>query len=86
MIEEAKPEKGLVRITQRNKFCVGDTIEIMKPSGENVEVKVEEMFDGEGNAVESAPHPQQEIWLCLSVMPDVQDILRMGNRKDAMPE
>lgn len=86
MIEETKPEKGLVRITQRNKFCVGDTIEIMKPSGENVEVKVEEMFDGEGNAVESAPHPQQEIWLRLSVMPDVQDILRMGNRKDALPE
>ncbi len=86
MIEEAKPEKGLVRITQRNKFCVGDTIEIMKPSGENVEVKVEEMFDGEGNAVESAPHPQQEIWLRLSVMPDVQDILRVGNRKDAMQE
>ena len=86
MIEEAKPEKRLVRITQRNKFCVGDTIEIMKPSGENVEVKVEEMFDGEGNAVESAPHPQQEIWLRLSVMPDVQDILRVGNRKDAMPE
>lgn len=86
MIEEAKPEKGLVRITQRNKFCVGDTIEIMKPSGENVEVKVDEMFDGEGNAVESAPHPQQEIWLRLSVMPDVQDILRVGNRKDAMPE
>lgn len=86
MIEEAKPEKGLVRITQRNKFCVGDTIEIMKPSGKNVEVKVEEMFDGEGNAVESAPHPQQEIWLRLSVMPDVQDILRVGNRKDALPE
>ncbi len=86
MIEETKPEKGLVRITQRNKFCVGDTIEIMKPSGDNVEVKVEEMFDGEGNAVESAPHPQQEIWLRLSVMPDVQDILRMGNRKDALPE
>ncbi len=86
MIEEAKPEKGLVRITQRNKFCVGDTIEIMKPSGDNVEVKVEEMFDGEGNAVESAPHPQQEIWLRLSVMPDVQDILRVGNQKDALPE
>ena len=86
MIEEAKPEKGLVRITQRNKFCVGDTIEIMKPSGDNMEVKVEEMFDGEGNAVESAPHPQQEIWLRLSVMPDVQDILRVGNRKGAAQE
>lgn len=79
MVEELKEKEGLVRITQRNKFCVGDTIEIMKPSGENTEVLVQEMYDGEGNAVDSAPHPRQEIWLKLSVMPAVQDILRVKN-------
>ena len=79
MVEELKEKKGFVRITQRNKFCVGDTIEIMKPSGENTEVLVQEMYDGEGNAVDSAPHPRQEIWLKLSVMPAVQDILRVKN-------
>lgn len=82
MVEELKEKEGFVRITQRNKFCVGDTIEIMKPSGENTEVLVQEMYDGEGNAVDSAPHPQQEIWLKLSVMPAVQDILRVKNITD----
>ena len=82
MVEELKEKEGLVRITQRNKFCVGDTIEIMKPSGENTEVLVQEMYDGEGNAVDSAPHPRQEIWLKLSVMPAVQDILRLKNISD----
>lgn len=82
MVEELKEKEGFVRITQRNKFCVGDTIEIMKPSGENTEVLVQEMYDGEGNAVDSAPHPRQEIWLKLSVMPAVQDILRVKNITD----
>ena len=31
---------GLIRIEQRNKFSVGETIEIMKPDGRNVEAKV----------------------------------------------
>lgn len=75
IIEEVKD--GLARITQRNKFCVGDRIEIMKPDGQNVEVTVEEMYDGELNSVESAPHPQQEIWLKLSVLPDEADLLRV---------
>ncbi len=75
IIEEVRD--GLARITQRNKFCVGDRIEIMKPDGQNVEVTVEEMYDGELNSVESAPHPQQEIWLKLSVLPDEADLLRV---------
>lgn len=82
MAEEIKEKEGLVKITQRNKFCVGDTIEIMKPSGENRETLVLEMYDKDGNAVESAPHPQQEIWLKLSCMPEVQDILREKNAAD----
>ena len=75
IIEEVRD--GLARITQRNKFCVGDRIEIMKPDGQNVEVTVEEMYDGELNSVASAPHPQQEIWLKLSVLPDEADLLRV---------
>ncbi len=77
IIEEERD--GLVRITQRNKFCVGDSIEIMKPSGEDILVSVLEMYDGEGNAVESAPHPQQEIWLKLSEVPGKMDLLRVKN-------
>lgn len=64
------------RIEQRNKFCVGDAIEIMKPNGENIPVQVLAMYDEEGNFVESCPHPGQKIDVRLSEMPEAGDILR----------
>ncbi len=69
----------LVRIEQRNKFSVGDTIEIMKPSGENVATKVEAMYNEAGEAVESCPHSKQIIWLQLSEVPEQYDLLRVQN-------
>ncbi len=65
------------RIEQRNKFCVGDEIEIMKPGGENIPVKVIAMYDEEGHPVESCPHPKQTIDVKLSEVPEVGDILRV---------
>jgi len=79
---EKLDDKGYAVISQRNKFSVGDTIEIMKPGGVNVSARVEAMYDGEGNAVESCPHPLQEIHLSLSEQPDVYDILRIENAKE----
>lgn len=72
---------GLAQIEQRNKFCKGDKIEIMKPNGSNVSTLVEAIYDDEGNEVESAPHPKQKLHLRLSVKPDVYDILRTQNTK-----
>ncbi len=82
IIEELKTEKSgeqLARIEQRNKFCVGDSIEIMKPDGRNVSTKVEAMFTDEGESVDSAPHSKQVIWLKLSQMPEPYDLLRVKN-------
>ena len=76
-------DRGLVRIEQRNKFCVGDVIEIMKPNGDNVETKVLAMFNEEGEAMESCPHPKQVVYLQLDKQPEVYDILRVANSKDA---
>ncbi len=64
------------RIEQRNKFCVGDDIEIMKPDGTNVHVKVLAMYDEQGQAVESCPHSKQVIDVKLSETPETYDILR----------
>ena len=75
IVEQVKD--GLVRITQRNKFCVGDLIEIMKPNGENVAVQVEAMFDKDKTPLESCPHPGWEIWLQLSEIPKEADLLRV---------
>lgn len=70
--------QGRCRIEQRNKFSVGETIEIMKSDGSNVEAIVEGIQDMEGNAQESAPHPRQALWVKLSVCPEPMDILRQA--------
>ncbi|MCI7739888.1 MAG: U32 family peptidase [Lachnospiraceae bacterium] len=74
-IEEVT-EEGLGRITQRNKFSVGETIEVMKPNGENVEVTVQRILDEDGNSVESAPHPQQRLYVDLGIELCQYDLLR----------
>ena len=77
IVEEVSNEE-LVRITQRNKFCVGDVIEIMKPDGRNIPVKVEAMYNEQMEAVDSAPHPKQTLWIKLSLTPKVSDLLRVA--------
>ena len=71
-----KNEQGRYTINQRNKFSVGEEIEVMKPNGENVVVTVKGIWDDEGNAMESAPHPKQKLWIDLGVELDRFDILR----------
>ncbi len=70
---------GAAHITQRNKFCVGDRIEIMKPDGSNVKVKVLGMKTDDGENVESAPHPQQSLHVQLTEKPSPFDLLRVEN-------
>ena len=64
---------------QKNKFCVGDTIEIMKPDGRNVITKVLALHDGEGQPMDSAPHPKQELHIRLEAEAEPWDILRRAN-------
>ena len=75
-------ERGFAKFEQRNKFCVGDTIELMKRGGENIETKVLAMYNEEGEAVESCPHSKQIIYVELSVKPDAYDIMRCHNMQD----
>lgn len=68
---------GLYQIEQRNKFSTGETIEIMKPDGENVLVTVRRILDEEGQEMESAPHPKQVLYVELDGgKADLYDILR----------
>ena len=73
---------GLCRVEQRNKFSVGEIIEIMKPNGENVEAKVERILNEEGEEQESAPHSKQVLYVALDQKADKYDILRRAE-KDA---
>ena len=64
-IVQKTDDQGRCMIYQRNKFSVGEEIEIMLPDGTNEIRTVKALYDGEGNPVESAPHPKQEIWIDL---------------------
>lgn len=74
-VEELTPE-GMAQITQRNKFSVGEKIEVMKPDGRNLEVTVRRILNEEGEEVESAPHPQQRLYVDVGVTFQPYDILR----------
>ena len=67
---------GLYRIEQRNKFSVGETIEIMKPDGRNIEVAVGKIVNEDGEEQESAPHPKQVLYIDLAGQADKYDIIR----------
>lgn len=69
--------EGRCRIEQRNKFSVGEQIEIMKPDGQNVEVTVKRILNEDGEEQESAPHSKQILHIELEgSRAEAYDILR----------
>lgn len=75
-IIEGMNDKGQYRIEQRNKFSVGEKIEIMKPDGRNIEVTVKSITTEDGVSQESAPHPKQILYIDLGEEMEQYDILR----------
>lgn len=67
---------GLYELEQKNKFCVGDRVEIIKPGGETVEVDVIKIKDAEGNELENCPHPRQRLYVDFGVKLDSFHIIR----------
>lgn len=68
--------KGLYRIEQKNKFSVGEQIEVMKPDGRTILARVNGIEDEEGKAMESAPHPKQVLYLDLTCGTQEEDCVQ----------
>jgi len=77
-----KTEEGLYRLEQRNKFSVGETIEVMKPGCENIQVTVKRIVDEEGKEMESAPHPKQVLFIDVGTSLEEYDILRRSEMEE----
>ena len=82
LAEEITPD-GYCRVEQKNKFSLGETIEIMKPDGSNLETRVLRILNEEGQDMESAPHAKQKLKVLLEQTPRQYDILRRGKDKKA---
>lgn len=77
-----KNERGMYRMEQRNKFSVGEEVEVMKPDGRNLIVQVYAIEDEEGNPQESAPHPKQILYVDMQCELEEYDIVRRKEEKE----
>lgn len=76
-IVEEIPNKKVCVLEQKNKFCVGDEIEIMKADGNDIKTRIVSIQDEDGNQMESCPHPKQIITVTLSDEAEKGDLLRV---------
>ncbi|MDY5855968.1 MAG: U32 family peptidase [Anaerovoracaceae bacterium] len=71
----------MATVEQRNKMVLGDEIEIMGPRRDFFTQVLDEMYDEEGNPVQSAPHPQQILQIRMQQPVHQFDMFR--KRKDS---
>ena len=68
---------GKILVEQRNKFAVGDSLEVLSPSESfGKSILVEKMEDEKGNPVLEAKNVQQKLWIYTNLHIEVGDILR----------
>ncbi len=60
MAQVEKTENGRIYVSQRNRFFAGDELEIMLAGSEPVKIKVENLQNEKGEAIDVAPHPMMK--------------------------
>lgn len=74
-----REKDGMYELEQKNKFSIGDPVEIIKPNGSTLETIVKRIVDDQGMDMDSCPHPQQMICVDFGVKLDAYDIVRRSN-------
>lgn len=69
-------DEGFYGFEQKNKFSVGDEIEVMRCDGTVHNVTVRKMTDDAGNEIESCPHPGQMIYIDAGMELSEYDMMR----------
>ena len=67
---------GEAVVSQRNKFSVGETIEVLSPNRDVRSFTVEAIRDTDGNSMPSAPNPKQTVIINCPFELKTDDILR----------
>ncbi|MGN1002250.1 MAG: U32 family peptidase [Oscillospiraceae bacterium] len=75
-VVESCDESGNAVITQRNKFCLGDTLELVNRGERPHRFTVTAMENGEGESIASTPHPMMEVHMRLPAKAERLSILR----------
>ena len=76
LVKGHEEETGLVVVEQRNKMYVGDKIEVIGPFKETMHATILEMYNEDGEPIESAPHARQTVKMKLDLDVEKDYILR----------
>lgn len=74
-------ERGVACLSQRNKMCVGDPIEHLTPGAVGVPLTVGEMWNENGESIDSTKHPYMKFYMKTPFPMREGDILRAGEEK-----
>ena len=75
-VVESCAEDGLAELTQRNRFCIGDKVELLTNEGEPIPFTVTELWDENGEAIAATPHAMMKFKMRLPVKCSALSILR----------
>lgn len=71
---------GTAFLTQKNKFNVGDELDVLPPTGESFKIKIEKIYNHIGEQVDSAPHPMEKLTIpCSAIIPKGSFIRKKRN-------
>ena len=75
-------DDGNAVVMQKNKFSVGEKIEVMQPFNDTFQFEVQEIFDEKGKSIESASHGKMMAKIKLPKKVDVNSMLRKQKNID----
>ena len=76
LVKDFEKETGLTIVEQRNKMYVGDKIEVIGPFKETMHATILEMYNEDGEPIESAPHARQIVKMKLDIDVEKDYMLR----------
>lgn len=80
LVTDYDEKTGIATIEQRNRFCVGDELEVVNPKGPYHIHRVTSMKNEEGEDIEAAPHPQMTVYMRMD--PPVGPYTMLRRRAD----
>ncbi|MCL2841235.1 MAG: U32 family peptidase [Defluviitaleaceae bacterium] len=76
IVEDYDEATGICKIEQRNKFVVGDKVEVFRATAPSFIQRIETMYDENETEIQSAPHPKQKLKLKVNAPVSKYDMLR----------
>jgi putative protease len=79
---EVDAARGLVKVEAKNKFAVGDKLEIIQPTG-NTDVVLEEIYSTKGEAMRVVPGAGYTVWVKLPLSSEGAFLARYMEQENA---